>query len=72
MANTKRPTDWTNPTTIQSHEETAALYGRRAMIAMQFAIQCDSETEAHYAYLNARWAARHALESMREKPGGGR
>jgi len=36
-------------------------YSNLSRIAMDFAITCDSETEALCAYLNARWAARLGL-----------
>lgn len=41
--------------------EGAAKHGNLCRVAIGFAIACDSDTEALYAYLNARWAARLAL-----------
>ena len=44
--------------------EAAHKYGNLCRVAIGFAIACDSDTEALYAYLNARWAARLALAEM--------
>lgn len=45
----------------------AARYGNLCRVAIHFAIVCDSDTEALYAYLNARWAARLALATTDRK-----
>ncbi len=45
--------------------EAAARYGNLCRVAMGFAVACDSDIEALYAYLNARWAARLALAVQR-------
>lgn len=47
--------------------ESAEKYGRLCRVAIGFAIDCDSETEALYAYLNARWAARLALAELAKR-----
>ena len=44
--------------------EAAHKYGNLCRVAIHFAIACDSDIEALYAYLNARWAARLALAEM--------
>lgn len=46
--------------------ESAARYGNLCRVAIDFAIICDSDIEAHYAYLNARWAARLALAELND------
>lgn len=42
-------------------QEAAERYGNLSRVAVGFAVSCDSDAEALYAYLNARWAARLAL-----------
>lgn len=54
-----------NPTDLDILTESAATYGNRCRVAIGFAVSCDSDIEAHYAYLNARWAARLALASQK-------
>ncbi len=54
----------TNQIATNYNTESAAVYGNRCRVAIGFAISCDSDTEALYAYLNARWAARLALAEM--------
>lgn len=39
-------------------------YSNLCRVALNFAIVCDSDIEALYAYLNARWAARLALAEL--------
>lgn len=49
--------------------EAAALYGNRSRVAIDFYIATGNPVELDYAYLNARWAARHALaEAPAETP----
>jgi hypothetical protein len=62
MATNYRPSEIF--TAADYNRETAARYGNLARVAINFAITCDSDTEALYAYLNARWAARLALAIM--------
>lgn len=52
------------PTDAEFNTESAARYGNLSRVAIGFAIACNSETEALYAYLNARWAARLALAEL--------
>ncbi|MFA6315599.1 MAG: hypothetical protein WC648_04520 [Candidatus Paceibacterota bacterium] len=47
--------------------DAAARYGNLCRVAIGFAVACDSDTEALYAYLNARWAARLALAETGEQ-----
>lgn len=46
--------------------EAAHKYGNLCRVAIGFAIACNSDTEAFYAYLNARLAARVALAELSE------
>lgn len=46
--------------------EAAARYGNLSRVAIEFYIKTGNPTEAHYAYLNARWAARLALAELRK------